>query len=386
MQPTSQPGQPLPQAIPQSASTTPTQTTQGADTPAQVAQSFQTPALTWNAHYPATTTTTTTTTDITATTTTTSADASNSSRGVAAHPATGSLAQVPAPWLQNVQEGDIRGDECFRARYGDEVSLLDDEGRINTRFTRNTANCSLHFRANAERLAALMMVRNESVAAVQGARLALQEAQTALDDEQEKYSLAKSAAERMYGAADEPILLGHEKVLAKAQRSVESARRELDALTQELREVRRRLRDEHGHVAARVAQTDAEVRLAIEHENDAFARAFMNVPGPVVFFGPRPSVYALSAVVFGGMSVVANARHVHASELLQAFDLSTPAGRLMEAVLGAVGYDPGALGAWPAPDVPMMAALGSGARDLVVGLFVGIFLADLLIQSGWLDI
>lgn len=397
MHPTSLPGQPLPQHIqgPAAASTQ-----VGTGTPEGLAGQFHASPVAWNAHLPAAATTTTTTTHNTATTTTTTSTAtstapagvSNSSHGVPAHPTSSTAAQVVAPqWLQDLPAGDIRGDECFRARYGDGVSLLDDEGRINTRFTRDATRCPRHLRGPAERLAAIMKVRNDAVAAVQHARLARQEAANSLRAEQEKNDLALSAAQRNNIALDDPSLVVHEKAVIKASQALDGAQRELEALARDLSDTQQALRSLHAEAETKVVQSDeallhaheAEVRVAIEAHNDL--RRAHGSPSPFSL-DPRTAMYGISVTLSGTAAVVASAHHVYANALLEMLDLTTHAGRLLDSVLRGVGYDTGNRGVPATDDVPIMAALSPETRNLVFGIFMGVFLAHLLIQSGRLDI
>lgn len=403
MHPTSLPGQPLPQHI-QAPAANATQV--GTGTPEDLARQFHASPVAWNAHLPAvatTTTTSTTTTHTAATTTTTTTtstatstartDVSNSSLGAPAHPTSRAAAQVVTPqWLQDLTADDIRGDECFRARYGDGVSLLDDEGRINTGFTRDPTRCHARLRGHAERLAAIMKVRNDSVAAARTAEQALQAASNALRDEQEKYGLARSAAQRMNIPLNDPSLLAHETAVAQASRSLDAARQELDALTKALSQTQQLLRDVHTDAEKQVAQSDdalnnaqeEEVRIAIARADD-LARARGGPAGPLSL-DPTTAVYATSVTIGSVAAMVANAQHVYASALLEMLDLTTHAGRLLDSVLRGVGYETGHRGVPGADDVPIMAALDPETRNLVFGIFIGVFLAHLLIQSGRLDI
>lgn len=386
MHPTSLPGQPLPQHI-QAPGATSTQV--GTGTPEELARQFQASPVAWGAHLPAATTTTTTSTA----TSTARTDVSNSSHGVPAHPTGSAAAQVMKPqWLQDLPADDIRGDECFRARYGDGVSLLDDEGRINTGFTRDPTRCHARLRGHAERLAAIMKVRNDSVAAARTAEQALQAASNALRDEQEKYRLARSAAQRMNIPLNDPSLLAHETAVAQASRSLDAAQRELDALTKALSDTQKALRDMHTEAEKQVAQSvnalnnaqEEEVRIAIAR-TDNLARARGGPAGPVSL-DPTAAVYGTAVTIGSATAIVANTQHVYASALLEMLDLTTHAGRLLDSVLRGVGYDAGNQGVPGTDDVPIMAALDPETRNLVFGIFIGVFLAHLLIQSGRLDI
>ncbi len=156
--------------------------------PGALADQFAESPVPFDAHWPTTTTTTTTSTSVTTTTTAaTLPDPSNSSNS----------ATSPSPeWLQKLSEGHIRGDECFREAFGDQVSLLDDEGDTNTRFTQNPGKCPPHLRLAAEGLAATMQTRNGAAKDLANAAVELSAAETAVQSAKDQLELALAAAQR----------------------------------------------------------------------------------------------------------------------------------------------------------------------------------------------
>lgn len=250
-----------------------------------LASQFNTSPLPWNAHFSGgtTTTTTTATTVSTATVTTTTPSApssrsnavpsdvpdpalnpSNSSSGQVASSATNVPARVTPPWQKDLPEGFLRGDECFRQRYGDDVSLLDDDNLFSTRFTRNANKCHPRLRRDAEGLAASMQIRNYAVADLITARAKLKEAETALQGEKTRFELSKAAAQRNDFPLGEAAFKMHDKALAELTRRRDAARELCDKDALDLEEIQESLVNRHAKAETRTALSDEKLDSEIE--------------------------------------------------------------------------------------------------------------------------
>lgn len=105
--------------------------------------------------------------------------------------------EKPKPsWLQRLPDKFIRGDECFRQRFGDTIALVEEDGTRCARHTRREELCPPRYRLAAETLAASMETRNGAVEDLLKARAVLGTAEAALQGAKDKLQLAQAAARR----------------------------------------------------------------------------------------------------------------------------------------------------------------------------------------------
>lgn len=306
----------------------------------QLTRQFQQSPVGWNAHVPATTTTTTTT----ATTTTTT---------VSVAPPT-NPEQADPPWVQNLPKGWRRGDECFREKLGNDASLLDEDGRINTRFTRNPAKCADRLVLAAEKLAFWMTERNDAVADLAHARKALGAAEAALKSAQTTLEVTRSAARRQGRSLDDASLGALEAAESTATRKRDAAKRMCADLEELLKEKQGVVKKAHAALAQEVGLSEAELaRRRTAHEAH-LERIVGQTPGPFAI-SPQNSVIIACGLVAGAVSHVMGNRDMHLSRLLDVLKAD--------------------------PSVPGREA----TLDMVYGALIGLVIGLVLLKAGKLD-
>lgn len=391
MRPTTQPGQPRPTGALQSvAPSTPTTDVQrnaaDAASTAQMAAQFHTPMMVGNMRLSAgsTTTMTLSTTASTTTTTTTSTatattaalagrtnssqgvpegvgdpalNPTNSSSGAVSSGAQATATQAVPDWVRNLAEGSLpRGDECFRERYGNHVSLLDNDGATATGFTSDPNKCDPGLRLSAEILAAFMEIRNEVVADLLVANAALKTAEEHLLTEQNRLATAQEGALQP-GSAD---FFELQQNVDTASASCEAAQTACDKLKKNLDDAQNNLQIKHDEAAIQVAPREPDPAMAQEQALHEIWRRHLQSYGPegqTLEPFAKPAVYGLSFV----WSMVANA-------LAQSQDLHI--SRLVAPLLPSLHID----------DVKA----AEHERDLLCSILIGLVLAHILVKSGWL--
>ncbi|MDO9436749.1 hypothetical protein [Hydrogenophaga sp.] len=297
--------------------------------------------------------------------------------------------------MRKLPRGYIRGDECFRQRYGDHVSLSSSDGRVATGFTSDEKQCHVSLRNIAESLGALMQIRNRAIAELSRANKALGLAETRLQGEQAKIDAAQKAALRSGVPLDSVALSALEKNVAKARDSRDAAQVKCDGLTVALGETQECLVILYDKVKDKVLSSDKD--LTAQHQvavaNIAADRDFDRLAMGSASISPTAMVYAAGFCLTAGANILANnLLDFHISEvgrnLLTTFDASTGAGQLLGSVLRSAGVDTNLLSnaLTPVANSEQPLALSEFDLDVVCSVLIGLVLAHLLVRSGWLDL
>ncbi len=98
-------------------------------------------------------------------------------------------------WLKALSSDEIRGDECFRERFGYDISLLDEEGRIDS-VVLNPKKCPLEYQPFAQNLAIAMQARNMGIEDLAKAKTELEAAEGALKTATQTYDEALANGQR----------------------------------------------------------------------------------------------------------------------------------------------------------------------------------------------
>ena len=179
-------------------------------------------------------------------------------------------------WQKNLPEGFLRGDECFRERYGAGGSLMDDNGDLFQGFPLDEARCHPRLQWAAHSLGASMETRNGVVMDVRVARAALADAETALQDEKTRFELTQAAAQRNGQPLSEAPFKTHEEALAALSKRRDDAKNFLAIEEQVLTNVQ-------GSLETRHAEAETLTKLSDEVLTRALKAVAQNEPHGALF-------------------------------------------------------------------------------------------------------
>ena len=316
---------------------------------ASLSSQFHTSPIAWNAHL---------------------LGATNSSQGVpkgagdAALSPTNSSSATPAmpDWVRNLSEfGDFRGDECFRARFGNHASLLNNDGDLATRFTTDPIQCNPHLRIWAESLGAYMLIRNNVVAELLVAKAELEAAEAHLTAEENQIEKGQKAALQRPGPPGGVDFNALQQNVDTARAARKDAQTNCDSLMGVLQAATSALKTVHAQAEKQIGQSAPDLALVQEQAVNDILWEYLQSFTPE---NPLTAVLKMGVYAqFAGLSFVANAlarsQDVHASDMVAPF--------------------------LPSPDGLDDLQAAQAHRDLMCCILIGLVLAHLLIKTGILD-
>ena len=257
-------------------------------------------------------------------------------------------------------EGILRGDECFRQRYGDNVSLLDAEGDINTRFALNPSLCHPTLSGTALLLAGLMRARNCAVTDVNNAKRQLDKVETALKDATRGGDANAMAEATRMRELQKEVWVFEKKVLKSAQE---------------------KLVEEHETAVELTRKSDD--MLAASKNWVAEVRAYRNqiTEMPRSYIGLEPTALLLVACATVGGMVASQIRPLESLVETLRRELGSSSAAVLGSILEAAGYaasDTETSSASSNVHLLRSAGLGVDAQEIIevsFGLVVGLIFA-----------
>ena len=181
--------------------------------------------------------------------------------------ATNSSSATPSmpDWLRNLSEfTKFRGDECFRARFGDHVSLLESDGNLATGFSTDPNQCDPRLRLSAESIGAFMKIRNGVVAELLVARAELQADKVHLAAEENLLEEGQKAALQEPGPPDGVDFNALQQNVDTARAACKAAQDKFDILIGALDDAQSALRMVHDQAEKQIAQSAPDLAILQE--------------------------------------------------------------------------------------------------------------------------